>query len=250
MNGKVITMNPFQPLAEAIAIKDDRIVKVGTNEAISRCVGKNTKVISINEKTVVPGFIDTHIHVADFGRFLTWSDLNDVKSIKEMQRNLRKYAQKMPKGKWIVGHGWDQTRFTEGRFPNLSDLDAASPDNPAILYHQREKICAVNSRALELAGVTKQTSAPQGGAVDKNEDTGELTGILRDDATNLVWKMAPEPSEEELVEAAGSRRDQCALDGFIVDRVFNNSKTSGTEQAAPKNLHDNSSKHLGQRYRL
>jgi predicted amidohydrolase YtcJ len=203
MDGNVLTMNQSQPYAEAIAIKDDRIVKVGTNEAISRLIGKNTKLISLNGKTVVPGFIDTHIHVADFGRFLTWINLNDVKSIPEMQSNLRKHAQKMPKGKWIVGHGWDQTRFAEGRFPNLSDLDAVSPDNPVILYHKREQICVVNSRALELAGVTKQTSAPQGGGLDKNEDTGELTVILRDDATNFVWKMVPEPSEEELVEAVG-----------------------------------------------
>jgi hypothetical protein len=203
INGKVLTMNPFRPYAEAVAIKNDKILKVGTNEAISRCVGKNTKVISLSGKTVVPGFIDTHIHVADFGRFLTWIDLSDVTSIREMQSNLRKHAQKMPKGKWIVGRGWNQTRFTEGRFPDLSDLDAASPDNPVILYHQREQMCVVNSRALELAGVTKQTCAPQGGAVDRNEDTGELTGILRDEATNFVWKMVPESSEEELVEAAG-----------------------------------------------
>jgi predicted amidohydrolase YtcJ len=204
MNGRVITMSPFQPLAEAIAIKKDKILRVGTNEAIRRCVGKNTKVISLNGKTVVPGFIDTHIHVVDFGRFLTWIDLNDVTSIKEMQSNLRKHAQKMPKGKWIVGRGWNQARFAEGRFPSLSDLDAASPDNPVILYHQRQQICAVNSRALELAGITEQTSAPpHEGAVDKNEHTGELTGILRNDATNLVWKIVPEPSEEELAEATG-----------------------------------------------
>jgi len=202
MGGKVLTMNPSQPFAEAIAIKNDRIVKVGTNEEITRCIGKNTKVIGLNGRTVVPGFIDTHIHVADFGRFLTWVDLRDVKSVKEMQSSLRERAQKAPKGKWIIGHGWDQNRFAEKRLPTRYDLDAASPDNPVILYHQYGQMCIVNSKALELAGVTKQTSAPQGGTVDKNKDTGELTGILRDDATNLVWKMVPEPSEEELVEAA------------------------------------------------
>ena len=203
MGGNVLTMNPSQPYAEAIAIKDDRIVKVGTNEAISRWIGKNTKGISLNGKTVVPGFIDTHIHVADFGRFLTWLDLCDVKSIKEMQNSLRKRTQKTVRGKWIIGRGWDQNCFAEKRLPTRADLDEASPDNPAILYHQREQMCVVNSRALELAGITKQTNAPQGGTADKNEDTAELTGILRDDATNLVWKVIPEPNEEELVEAAG-----------------------------------------------
>ncbi|MBM4401363.1 MAG: amidohydrolase, partial [Crenarchaeota archaeon] len=112
-------------------------------------------------------------------------------------------TQKTLRGKWIIGHGCDQTRFTEKRLPMRYDLDLASPDNPVVFYHQCGQICVVNSKALELAGVTKQTSAPSGGAIDKNGETGELTGVLRGNATNLVWKLIPEPSEEELVEAAG-----------------------------------------------
>jgi predicted amidohydrolase YtcJ len=202
-DGNVLTMNPSQPCAEAIAMKKDRIVKVGANEEIAQCVGKNTEVISLNGKTVVPGFIDTHIHVADFGKFLTWVDLRAAKSIKEMQTSLKKRAQITPKGKWIIGHGWDQNWFSEGRLPTHHDLDVASPDNPVVLYHQCGQLCVVNSKALELAGVTTQTSVTSGGAIDKRAETGELTGVLRDNAANLVWKMVPEPSEEELVEAAG-----------------------------------------------
>jgi predicted amidohydrolase YtcJ len=203
MGGNVLTMNPSQSCAEAIAIKDDRIVKVGTNEAISRWIGKNTKVISLNGKTLVPGFIDTHIHVLDFGRFLTWVDLRDVKSIKEMQSSLKAYVQKAPKGKWIIGHGWDQNCFAEKRLPTRFDLDVVSPANPVIFYHQSGQVCVVDSKALELAGVTKKTSAPLGGTIDKDEETGELTGVLRDKATDLVWKIIPEPNEKEHVEAAG-----------------------------------------------
>jgi hypothetical protein len=203
IDGKILTMNPSQPCAEAIAIRKDRIVKVGANEEITQLIGKSTKVIRLYGRTVVPGFIDTHIHVADFGRFLTWVDLRNVKSIKEMQSRIKERVRRTPKGKWIIGHGWDQNCFAEKRLPTRYDLDAASPGNPVVLYHQSGQMCIVNSRALELAGVTKQTSASQGGTVDKNEDTGELTGILRDAATNLVWNMVPEPSEEELVEAAG-----------------------------------------------
>jgi predicted amidohydrolase YtcJ len=203
ISGKVLTMNQSQFCAEAIAIKNDRIVKVGTNEEINQWIGKNTTVVSLNGKTVVPGFIDTHIHVADFGRLLAWVDLHDVKFIKEMQSSLKERAQRTPAGKWIIGRGWNQNCFAEKRLPTRYDLDAASPDNPVIFYHQSGQLCVVNSRALELAGVTKRTSVPQGGTIDKNDDTGELTGILRDDATSLVWNMVPEPSEEELVEAAG-----------------------------------------------
>lgn len=203
MNGKVLTMNPKQPYAEAIAIKNDTIVKVGTNEEINRWIGKNTKIIRLKERTVVPGFIDTHIHVGDFGRFLTWVDLRGVKSIEQMQRRIRRRAHKTPRGKWIIGHGWDHNHFMEKRFPNLSELDEASPNKPVVLYHQFGRICVVNSKALELACVTKQTSAPSGGKIGKNAETGELTGVLQDNATDLVWKMIPEPTEEEIKKAAG-----------------------------------------------
>jgi predicted amidohydrolase YtcJ len=202
-DGNVLTMNSFKSHAKAIAIRKDRIVKVGTNREISRWIGKKTKKITLKGRTVVPGFIDTHIHVADFGKFLTWVDLRAVKSIKEMQTSLKKRAKKTHKGKWIIGHGWDQNRFSERRLPTNHDLDVASRENPVILFHQCGQLCVVNSKALELAGVTKQTSVTSGGAIDKNAETGELTGVLRDNATNLVWKMVPEPSEGELVEAAG-----------------------------------------------
>jgi predicted amidohydrolase YtcJ len=201
--GKVLTMNQSQPYAEAIAIKDDKIVQVGTNEEIEPWIGKNTKVVSLKGKTVVPGFIDTHIHVADFGRLLRWIDLSEAGSIKEMQESLRRHVAKAPKGKWLLGRGWNQTRFTEKRLPNRFDLDSVSPDNPVIFYQQNGQVCVVNSKALELAGVTRLTTVPPSGGIDRDAETGELTGVLRDNATNLIWAVIPEPSEEELVEAAG-----------------------------------------------
>jgi predicted amidohydrolase YtcJ len=202
IDGNVLTMNSSQPSAEAIAIKKDRIFKVGTNEEISPWIGKTTKIINLQGRTVVPGLIDSHIHVADFGKFLMWIDLKDVNSIKEMQRKIRKRTQKIPKGRWIIGHGWDQTSFVEKRYPNFRDLNEASPDNPVILYHQCGRVCVVNSKALELAGVTKETRAPSDGKIEKDAETGEPTGILRENATDLVWKTIPELSEEEIMEAA------------------------------------------------
>jgi predicted amidohydrolase YtcJ len=202
-SGKVLTMNQSQPYAEAVAIKNDRITKVGTNEEIKRWIGKNTKVIDLKGKTVVPGFIDTHIHVADFGRLLMWIDLSGVDSVKEMQERLSRHVEKAPKGKWLLGRGWDQTRFAENRLPTRFDLDAVSPDNPVIFYQQSGQVCVVNSKALELASVTHLTPVPLGGSIDRDAETGELTGVLRDNATNCVWAVIPEPSEEELVETVG-----------------------------------------------
>src|SRR3990170_1124192 len=192
INGKVLTMNPAQPVAEAVAIKSNRIVKVGTNAEIRQHVGKGTKVVLIDGKTVIPGFIDTHIHVVDFGRLLTWLDLTNANSIEEMKNNIRKRVEKTPEGQWILGRGWNESRFSDKRLPNRSDLDSVSPDNPVILYHEIAKACVVNSRALELADVTAQTPAPQDGTIDRDAGTGEPTGILRDNATNLVWQKIPE----------------------------------------------------------
>jgi len=201
--GNVLTMNQSQPCAEAVAVKGDRIVKVGTNEEISQLIGENTRVIRLNGKTVVPGFIDTHIHVADFGRLLSWIDLSNAGSITEIQNLLKARVQKSPKGKWLLGRGWNQACFADKRLPTRFDLDAVSPDNPVVFYHQSGQVCVVNSKALELAGVTRLTPVPEGGAIDRDAETGELTGVLRDAATNLIWNVIPEPSEDELAEAAG-----------------------------------------------
>jgi hypothetical protein len=201
--GNVLIVSQSQPCAEAVAVKGDRIIKVGTNKEISQLIGENTVVIRLNGKTVVPGFIDTHIHVADFGRLLTWIDLSNADSITEMQNLVKKSVEKSPKGKWLLGRGWNQTRFKEERFPNRFDLDAVSPDNPVIFYHQSGQVAVVNSKALEFAGVTRLTPVPEGGAVDRDAAIGELTGVLRDAATNLIWNVIPEPSEDELAEAAG-----------------------------------------------
>ncbi len=214
INANVRTMNPQQPAAQAVAVRKNKIAKVGTNQEINHLIGKDTKVISLDGKTVVPGLIDTHIHVADFGRCLLWLDLTNAESIKELQNLLKEKAKRTPAGKWVIGRGWNQNRFKENRYPNLSDLDEAAPDNPVILYHEAAMICAVNSQALTSAGVTKQTAAPPGGAIDKNPQTVELTGILRDAATNLIWQAVPEPDADELSEATALACQKIAAAGL------------------------------------
>ncbi|MCL4429515.1 MAG: amidohydrolase [Chloroflexi bacterium] len=200
VNAKVWTMNPSQPLAQAVAISKNSIVKVGTNQEIYKLIGTGTKVISLDGKTVVPGLIDTHIHVADFGRCLMWLDLSGAESIKDLQTLLKEKAKKTPSGKWIVGRGWNENNFKEKRLLTLGDLDAAAPDNPVILYHGAAYTCAANTSALALAGVTSKTASPLGGTIDKTV-AGELTGVFRDSATNLIWQAVAEPTLEELTDA-------------------------------------------------
>jgi predicted amidohydrolase YtcJ len=203
INGKIITMDSSNPFSEAIAIKGELIAKVGTNEQISSLINKNTRVIQLDGKTVIPGFIDTHIHVADFGRFLMWLDLKGSKSIKDIQDTLKKKVIRSSPGKWILGRGWTEKLFKKNPFPTCSDLDLVSPDNPVVLYHQSGKLCLVNSKGLELAKITKKTIIPlKDGIIRKDPITGDLTGILEGKALNLVWRVIPEPEEDELLEFA------------------------------------------------
>jgi predicted amidohydrolase YtcJ len=197
----VLTMNPSQPRAEAVAIKKNKIAKVGTNKEIKPLIGNNTKVIKLDGLTVLPGLIDTHLHIADFGRFLTWLDLKNVNSITEIKSMVKESAQKKPKGKWILGQGWDQSSFPEQRTPNRQDLDEAAPDHPVTLYHKSGCMCVVNSKALQLAEITKETQDPEGGKIEHDPETGEPTGVLHENAMSLVWKAIPEPDEEEVFEA-------------------------------------------------
>ncbi len=201
INANILTMNPNRPTAQALAINKNKIIKVGTNKEIGQLINEKTKVLNFEGKTVVPGLIDTHIHVADYGRCLMWLDLTTAQSISELQSLLKEKARQTSAGRWIVGRGWNQDQFKEKRMPTAADLDAVSPNNPVILYHGTAMICAVNTKALQKAGVTKQTSLPSGGVIEKNSATGELTGIFRDRATNLIWQAVPEPTASELLEA-------------------------------------------------
>ena len=125
INANVITMNPDQPKAEAVAVKEGRIIKVGTNQQIKQLTDKTTEIRDLHGKTVVPGLIDTHIHVADFGRCLMWLDLTAANSIPELQQMLKQKAQETQAGKWIIGQGWNEKRLK--RLPTTADLDVAAP---------------------------------------------------------------------------------------------------------------------------
>ena len=203
INGNIITINPSKPQAQAVAIKNNRIIKVGTNREIKPSIKENTKVINLKGKTVLPGFIDTHIHIAGFGKALTRINLRGVHSIKEMQEKLKKRVEKTKKGEWILGRGWDQDRLKEKRYSTRWDLDKFSPSNPVVFTRVCGHLCVVNSKALGKAGITAGTTPPPGGKIDKDPKTGEPTGILRENAMDLVHRVMPEPSEHQLTEACG-----------------------------------------------
>ncbi len=201
INGNIITINPSRPQAQAVAIKNSRIIKVGENAEIESLIKKSTKVVDLNRKTVIPGLIDTHIHMAGFGKTLTEISLRGVQSIKEMQDKLKERVEKAEEEEWILGRGWDQDRLKEKRYPTRWDLDELSPNNPVVFTRVCGHVCVVNTRTLEKAGITAETTPPSGGKIDKDSKTGEPTGILRENAMDLVHRIISKPSEHQLMKA-------------------------------------------------
>jgi predicted amidohydrolase YtcJ len=200
LGANIITLDSKQPKAEAIAVQNGKIIAVGSNKEIRKLVNSKTKVINAKKRTVLPGFIDCHVHMTGFGWSLQGLDLRNANSIKELQQKLREYVKKNPDKTWISGGRWDQEKFAERRFPNRWDLDAAVSDKPVFITRVCGHAGVANSKALQLAKITKETTI-NGGKIDLDEATGEPNGVLRENALELVWKAVPKPSIKELENA-------------------------------------------------
>lgn len=200
LNANVITLNSKKPRAKAIAVYENKIIAVGSNKEISKYIGEKTQVIDAKNKTIFPGLIDCHVHMAAFGRILQTLDLRNVDSIEELKQKLREYADKNLEKSWILGGGWDQERFVEKRYPTRWDLDDAVSERPVFLVRVCGHVGVANSKALQMAGITKTTTV-EGGRIDLDEASGEPNGILRENALELVRKAKPKISAKELEHA-------------------------------------------------
>jgi predicted amidohydrolase YtcJ len=198
LNGRVFTMNPVQHQAEAVAIRDGRFVAVGSDKEILSYVDQDTEVLDLDNRAVVPGFIDSHVHGASLGRSTSQINLRVVKSIIEIRKRIMQRVRLVPKGDWIIGRGWDQDKLIECRYPSRDDLDTAAPENPVLLLRVCGHLAVVNSAALKLAGITKNTDEPQGGYIEKDPRTGEPNGVLRENSLRLVFDVLPESTEKSL----------------------------------------------------
>jgi hypothetical protein len=201
VNGNIVTMDRKVRNAEAVAVVGERIARVGKNSDVKPLITKATKILDLHGKTVIPGMIDTHIHFVDYGLSLERIDLRGVGSVAEIKERVASKARKTRAGVWILGRGWDQERLKEKRYPNRYDLDMAAPQNPVLLNRVCGHICVTNSLGLQAAGITKETPAPQGGQIDVDPKTCEPTGVLRDEAMQLVWRHVAPPTRAELVAA-------------------------------------------------
>ena len=198
VHGHVWTVDPRNSRAEAVAIHDGHIVAVGSDAEIAKWVGPATKRIDAQGKSVLPGFIDAHVHFSSGGGEISGVHLRDANTPQEFARRIGEQAKKLAKGEWMLGGTWDPELWGGTPLPSHDWVDALTPDTPVFVSRYDGHMAMANALALRLAGVTRETEDPPGGTIVRGKD-GNPTGLLKDAAMNLVYRIIPPPSEEQLL---------------------------------------------------
>ncbi len=197
VHGRVYTENAKKPWAQAVAIRRGKIVAVGGHAEIERARGKSTKLIDAGGKLVLPGFVDCHIHFLDGSFSLGRVNLEGAKDADDIQKRLREYAAGHPGEDWILGRGWNYAMFGPEALPHKKYLDELFPNRPVFLEGYDGHTYWANSKALALAGITRDTPNPSNGSIVRDPNTGDATGALKESAQDLVAKVIPKPSRGE-----------------------------------------------------
>lgn len=184
---------PSPRRAQALAVKDGRVIAVGTNDEVKKLKGKQTKVVDLGGHFAMPGFNDAHLHLANGGFEKLNVNLIGTKSLAEVQERIAAREKTTSPGDWIVGRGWDHTMWPGQKLPTRQDLDEVTGEHPAYFVRVDGHIGIANTAALKAAGVTGQTKPPAGGSIDLDA-TGEPTGIVRESAQELVREKIPPPT--------------------------------------------------------
>ncbi len=226
INGKIVTVDKNIPEAQALAVKDGVIIDVGSNAKIERCIDDATRVIDLEGKLAIPGFIDAHGHFTGLGRSLMRLNLMNVKNWDEVVSLVTAAAQKAQPGEWILGRGWHQEKWDKTPQPNVDGLpfhhamSKVSPDNPVLLSHASGHASFANAKAMELSGITKETPDPPGGEIVRDSE-GNPIGVFRERAQRLIdsaagdylEKRTPEEIEAEQVHIVELAVKECLENG-------------------------------------
>ena len=194
-NGKVFTADAQFSVSEAVAVDGEKIVAVGASTDL-KAKYQAAKEIDLQGKLVTPGFNDAHVHFLRGALSLLTVNLTDAKTLDEAKSRVAAKAKEVKPGEWIIGRGWDHTLWG-GKFPSRKDLDAIAPNNPVFLVRVDGHVGWVNSKALEMAKIDKNTKSPEGGEIERDA-SGEATGILKETSQGLVSALIPQPSPEQL----------------------------------------------------
>jgi predicted amidohydrolase YtcJ len=199
-NGNIYTVNERQPHAQAIAVKGNRIVFVGSDSEVKKYEGKQTRVVDLQGRTVVPGMTDSHNHLIGVGLREMTLNLEGTTSLEDFLTKVKARVDRAKPGEWITGRGWIETFWKPPVFPTRQDLDKVAPDNPIFLDRADGHGAVVNSAALKIAGVDRNTPNPFGGEISKDK-AGEPNGMLLDNAQELVTQHIPSTTMAEYEQA-------------------------------------------------
>ncbi len=204
--GDVVTVDNQDSIADALAVRDGRIVAVGRRDDVMALAGPDTILTDLAGRALLPGFIDAHGHLAGTGEKLASANLSPppigrVTCMPDLQREMREHIERndLKPGDWVVGIGYDDTAIEERRHPDRDDLDAVSSEHPVLAVHVSGHLIGVNRLALELAGITRDTGDPEGGHIRRRED-GEPDGVLDETAMSMIYARVPQPAPEEAME--------------------------------------------------
>lgn len=208
-NANIRTMDAKRTVARSIAVLNGRVVAVGSEADTKPLIGSKTRVIDAKGRTIIPGFNDAHVHFLETGQQLSSVDLRDAKTPEEFVKRIRDFAAKLPKGRWILGGKWDHENWKPNTLPTAALIDAATPDNPVFIDRLDGHMALANTLAMKLAGVNKDTKEVDGGLIVRDA-AGNPAGVFKDAAMSYIYRVIPEPSFDEKLEAAAAATDHAA----------------------------------------
>lgn len=218
--------------AESLAIRDGRILAVGTRDEVENVAGPGTRRIALGERVAIPAFNEAHMHLLPYGLGLAQVNLRaeEVRSLDEVLRRIASAARSAPKGAWVLGRGYDHAELDIGRHPTAAELDRVAPDNPVFIVRTCGHMGVANSAAMRAAGVGHNTPDPEGGVIERRG--GTLTGLFQERAMRLVRDAMPPPDEARMIEAIEAACNHLASLGFAAATDMNVGMTAGMAEIA------------------
>ncbi|MEP7348313.1 MAG: amidohydrolase, partial [Gemmatimonadaceae bacterium] len=196
-NARIYTVDANRPVVDAMAIRGGRIVATGPRRLIESLKGPTTRVVDVNGRTIIPGMVDAHVHLAGLGQALRNVDLVGTTSYQQVIDKVVARAREVPAGTWIIGRGWDQNDWADTRFPTHDALSRAVPAHPVVLERIDGHAVLANAAAMSAAAITAATKDPAGGRLERGANNAP-TGVFVDNASGLVERVVPPPSKDEL----------------------------------------------------
>jgi predicted amidohydrolase YtcJ len=213
LDGHIYTLDGQNSITQAMATYEGRILAVGSIDKIKTLIGPLTKVVDLNGKAVLPGFSDAHCHVLLFGLGLLQIDLKSATSISAIVNAVDREAKLIPNDKWVRGWGYNDNKLSEKRHPTRYDIDSVSHDHPVYLAHISGHMSMVNTKALQLAGINKDTPDPKGGIIDR-DSSGQPTGVFKESAQDLIKRVLPPFTIDEVKKALAAANDRLLQEGI------------------------------------